>query len=37
MGVGMFAVFCVALARFAQRVRYNLHAPQADARLNPFL
>ena len=37
MGVGMFAIFCVGLARFAQRVRYNLRATHADVRLNPFL
>ena len=37
MGVGMFAIFCVGLARFAARVRYNLRATNADLRLNPFL
>jgi NADH-quinone oxidoreductase subunit H len=37
IGVGMFAVFCVGLARFAQRVRYNLRASGVEARLNPFL
>jgi hypothetical protein len=36
-GVGMFAIFCVGLARFAHRVRFNLRAAPADARLNPFL
>jgi NADH-quinone oxidoreductase subunit H len=37
IGVGMFAIFCVGLARFAQRVRYNLRTTNADVRLNPFL
>ncbi len=37
MGVGMFAIFCVGLARFAHRVRFNLKATRADIRLNPFL
>jgi NADH-quinone oxidoreductase subunit H len=37
MGVGMFAIFCVGLARFAARVRYNLRATHAEVRLNPFL
>jgi len=37
IGVAMFAVFCVGLARFAQRIRYNLRATHADVRLNPFL
>ena len=37
IGVGMFAVFCVGLVRFAQRVRYNLRATGAEVRANPFL
>jgi NADH-quinone oxidoreductase subunit H len=37
LGVGMFAIFCVGLARFAQRVHFNLKATHADVRLNPFL
>jgi NADH-quinone oxidoreductase subunit H len=37
MAVGMFSLFCVGLARFAQRVRYNLRASGTEMRLNPFL
>ena len=37
IGAGMFAVFCLGLVRFAQRVRYNLRASGASVRLNPFL
>jgi NADH-quinone oxidoreductase subunit H len=37
LGASMFSVFCVASARFAVRVRYNLRATSGEARLNPFL
>jgi NADH-quinone oxidoreductase subunit H len=37
IGVGMFAMFCLVLVRFAQRVRFNLRASGVDVHLNPFL
>jgi NADH-quinone oxidoreductase subunit H len=37
LGVGMFALFCLLVIRFAQRVRYNLKATGAEVHLNPFL
>ena len=37
IGVGMFAIACAGIVRFAQRVLYNLRATHADVRLNPFL
>ncbi len=37
LGVGMFALFCLLVLRFAQRVRYNLRATGAEVHLNPFL
>jgi NADH-quinone oxidoreductase subunit H len=37
LGVGMFAIFCVGLARFATRVRFNVRTTHADIRSSPFL
>ena len=37
LGMGMFAVFCLGVLRFFQRVRYNLRTTYGEAHLNPFL
>jgi NADH-quinone oxidoreductase subunit H len=37
LGVGMFAIFCVGLARFATRVRFNVRTAHGDIRSSPFL